>query len=272
MKFILLLTLSVAHVTSIIASDQDLKTMSPPTIQNLEHVSLKYMDSNEDKLSSEGINVNRVKAMIINLCTYGYEEQFGNDQLCRSICVSLQGILESSLAKMLSLGQLESVDAIFLTPLPITPLRKHGATTNLSDRIFERSCQFTLDLREITIRQLRDAGGKLIIAYSLDTYHLLKSCTDIGSQEQVSIWEKEKLHDNIMDIPLVTDIPKDIIGAIYIIKDREREYCIVMQAVQSKSTLTHDTFTWKIWLSQSNEKNPGTDQAIRMLAFINASA
>lgn len=215
------------------------------------------------------LDVEKLESYVTSLCNHGYAEVNGSDQECRSVCVIAQGAIENALTRMLQSGEVSHVTAFFLTPLPTTPLRKNGDTANLSSVYFEPARQYTLDMREHTLRALRDAGALIIAAYSQTTYDALKENEDLGSQQQVMNWETERQHQFVFDIPLNRAIPKELIGALYIIADQSGDvFFLPVQAIQAKSASDGES-TWKKWLCQSSEHElVGTKHAINMFRTI----
>lgn len=224
-------------------------------LKTLKEVTLSSINGNNKLLSVNELNVKGVCDFVMDLCEDGYAKMVGTDQECRSICVTAQGAIEDALTQMLMSGEITSVKAFFLTPLPTTPLRKEGATQGLTKGFFEEARQYTLDKRENTVRELRDAGAVIMVAYSQESYEELKSKVDDGSTKQVSIWEKECKHDNVINMPLNIKVPKDLIGALYLIRDNnDNVFFLPTQGIQAADA-SEGKAVWKKWLSLSTAKD-----------------
>lgn len=223
--------------------------------------------NNDQKLSTiDGLNVESIKNFVLILCQYGYAEVKGTDQECRSICVTAQGAIEEGLAKLLNSKEVNSVKAVFLTPLPTTPLRKEGVTEGLINVSFDSARQYTLDMRENTLRNLREAGATIIAAYSAESYNDLKK--NEVNKKQIEVWEKECQHERVVDFSLNKKVPEDLVGALYIITDKEgKEYYLATQGIQAKDSSQGEAI-WKKWLTLKDSENEGAIRSNNMLYFI----
>ncbi len=136
----------------------------------------------------------------------------------------------------------------------------------LSSVYFEPARKYTLDMREHTLRALREAGSLILAAYSQEAYDTLVENQDSGSQEQVRTWEIERQHPFVCDIPLNKDIPEELIGALYIIADQSgKMYYLPVQAIQAQNA-SEGTAVWKKWLCRtSDDELEGTIHALQML-------
>ncbi|MEX0962044.1 MAG: hypothetical protein WDZ28_04215 [Simkaniaceae bacterium] len=219
-------------------------------------------------LLEKKINVSAVQTFLSTLCREGYAEVEGLDTECRSICVTAQGAIEEALAHLLKKGTIRKVDAIFLTPLPTTPLRKKGQTTGLSSETFDPARAYTLDMREVSLRVLRKAHATIHVAYSKDAFERLKSSESEDSLKQIKIWEKEKKHPYVMDAPLSVDIPSELVGALYLIEDSNKErFILTTHGIQAKDA-PNGFAIWKKWFSPASEKGEGYHRALQMMNFI----
>ncbi len=237
----------------------------PAFSNNFKQAVLACIDQSEEAMVEKQVAVDKVRAFAEDLFDSGFAEVKGTDLECRSICVTVQGGIELALAKMLQEGALRCVHATFLTPLPTTPLRKKGDTKELASSEFDPARQYTLDMRENTVRALRDAGGILAVGYSKEAYEALKNDTSDASKEQVANWEAERLQSCVIDYPLDTAIPKDLIGAVYMITDASGQaYFLPTQGIQAKDAAEGEA-TWKKWFSLTSYQGEGTVRANAML-------
>jgi len=229
---------------------------------------LESVHNDKELQKVEGLDTEKVCQFITTLCEEGYAEIRGTDQQCRSICVTAQGAIEDALTQMLLLEEIFSVEALFFTPLPTTPLRKKGRTEGLSSVPFEPARQYTLNMREHTLRSLRDAGATVIAAYSKDAYNTLKAKNDEGSLEQVENWEKESAHPQVMDFPIEEKIPQELVGALYIITDNQgNQFYLPTQGIQAKDAAEGQSI-WKKWLTTVHAENEGTDRANKIFDYL----
>lgn len=257
-------TRNVSEVPATLATSMT----SPSFLSTLQDVTLESINGDKKLQTVEGLNIDQVRGFVVALCQQGYAEMKGTDQECRSICVTAQGAIEDALTKMLISGEVKSVKAVFLTPLPTTPLRKKGATEELTNIPFESARQYTLDMREITLRELRGAGGVVIVAYSGESYEGLKSQKEQGSIEQVKIWEEECKHIRVLDVPLNIKIPGELVGALYLITDKGgNEFFLPTQGIQAKDASEGEAI-WKKWLSLNKSEDDGVKRSKQMIDCI----
>lgn len=239
---------------------------TPHFFKQFKDVVVASINSNETLMREKDIDVEKVREFASTLCENGYAEMKGTDQACRSVCVTAQGAIEDGLTCMLNSGEVKSVVAFFLTPLPATPLRKKGTTENLSSETFDSGRQYTLDLRENTVRALREVGGVIIAAYSKESYETARAIEE--NAEQFKIWDVEKEHVRVTDWPLDSDIPKELVGALYLITDKDdHQFYLPTQGVQAKDAGGGEA-VWKKWLSLSHLENEGVTRATEMTTFI----
>ncbi|GAB4235986.1 MAG: hypothetical protein Tsb0021_15660 [Chlamydiales bacterium] len=240
--------------------------------EQLEMHIMQILEQELDSHPVEGIPLDQVKSYILSLTQEGLAEMRGRDKECRSVCVTAQGGIEVALKQMLESGEVKEVSCIFLTPLPTTPLRKRGDTANLSSVPFEAARQYTLDRREFSLRELRDAGATVTVAYSREKYEELKKSSSEGDQEQVKIWEEEKQHPNVVDTPLDTLIPSELVGALYIIHHNEGLFYLPTQGIQAHNA-SEATAIWRMWLSNGIfGPHEATLRACLMAHFIHSNS
>lgn len=227
---------------------------------------LDCINSNQGILAEKGIPVDQVRTFATHLFTNGYEEIRGSDAECRAVAVVVQGAIEQALAKMLHSGEIKDVNAVFLTPLPVTPLRKKGDTAGLTKQPFEEGRKYTLDMRENTVRDLREAGATITAAYSKESLEALQN--EEGSAEQIAIWNQERAHPNVKEIPLKSTVEKEIVGALYVIIDKDNHsFYLPTQGIQARDASDGES-VWKKWFTLVDAKNPGMERSEAMLSFI----
>lgn len=250
-----------------VKTTEDLSEKTSLLMNKLQEIVLDCINNDKKLLTIQGLDVEKVRKFVSTLCNDGYAEMKGTDQECRTICVTAQGGIEEGLAKLLHSGEVKSVKAVFLTPLPTTPLRKEGVTEGLTNVFFDSARQYTLDMRENTLRNLRDAGATIIAAYSLESYEGLKK--DDANKKQIEIWERESLHERVIDVPLNKSVPEDFVGALYLITDNEgKEFYLPTQGIQAKDSPQGEAI-WKKWLTLKDAENEGAERSKNMLHFIN---
>lgn len=230
--------------------------------QLLEQGAINEIRSDQE-IQNRGIETESVIAFVTELCQEGYAGVEGSDLECRSICVTAQGAIEEALAKLLETKQIQSVIALFVTPLPTTPLRKENETLGLSNIPFEPARQYTLDMRESTLRHLRDSGAQIIAVYSKERYEELKGLSDEGSIKQVRVWEKERKHPQVFGLP-IDHVPQELVGACYLITDASGfQYYLPTQGIQAKDA-GKEKAIWKKWLFPKNKVCEGQHRAEQM--------
>lgn len=154
-------------------------------------------------------------------------EEFGNDEDFRHKYVGLQCEVEKVLA-----DSTFTVLSIIHTPLPCTPLRNQ--MTQMSSGLVAEEIKndptplkTVLD-RTISLRDYLKAQKKLYVCYPQLQNDIVIPGMDIYQ-------EALKKYPTLIDKPFFGELPKDLSGATYIIKDEERkEYCfglLVKQAI-----------------------------------------
>lgn len=241
---------------------------TPIFLQSLQANILNRINHDAQLQQIEGLDIEKVRTFITELFETGYAEMKGSDQECRSVCVTAQGAIEDTLSQMLLSKELQSVTAIFLTPLPTTPLRKQGPTEGLTSLPFDLARKHTLDMREVTVRKLREAGAVIVAAYSESSYKNLQAQNSIASDQQVKTWEVESKHDRVVNLPLNISIPSELVGALYLITDNEgNQYYLPTQGIQAKDAPEGEA-VWKKWLCLNNDQTSGFHRAQSMLTYI----
>jgi hypothetical protein len=215
----------------------------------------------------ENFEFDKVRKFIIELCDKGDAQIEGPDKECRFVYGTTQGAIEDALTKLLVFGEIQSVKTIILAPLPTTPLRKEGNTKNISKIPFDKPCQHTVDMREHTLRSLRSAGSPIIAAYSSLRFETWKKANLEGTKEQLKTWTKEKKHPLVIDMPLNVPVPQEMVGALYLITDKNGNHFYLPTSGVQPSDAGPDAL-WEMWLSDGNNSSVGTKRAQSMLLFI----
>lgn len=206
--------------------------------------SFHYVNFEEDQKIAQDIFLEKMKQGIATI-----EDQ---PDLCRAVNVPIQAAFETLLCDMLTRGDVKKAKAIFLTPLPCTPLR-----TPLQNIDTENSAEWkkwTVDIRTQTVRNLRDAGLKIQAYYSNDDYQALPGQSVKGKSE-FDTYEKEKKIEGTIDLPLAASIPKDLVGAVYFFTDANGNcYVLATQGIQIQNHGNTPRECWKMWFGA--EDNP----------------
>jgi hypothetical protein len=189
---------------------------------------------------------------------------------CRAVCVSIQAAFENLLARKLKSGEIKDVGVLFLTPLPCTPLRNPLQTIDTSKEVTDWK-KWTVDIRTQTVRNLRDAGAHLFIAYCEAEYqaHATKSEAAKVECENYAL-EREKHKSNMDDIPLSNPVSPELVGAIYVFSDQQgNTYTITTQGVQIQNHGETKKECWKKWFGAIKCNPQGDIHIQQMIDFIN---
>ncbi len=203
----------------------------------------------------------------------GLAEMEGTDTNCRAVCVSVQGAIEEVIAKQLQSGELKAAKAVFLTPLPCTPLRKSGETKGLSSEAFEPARQYTLDKREETVRVMMKHGCLVVPAYSKEEFEKFVSGAESSSDKanQVGIYKtaQAEFGQSLQDVQLQGKVPEELVGALYLLTDKEgNHYYLATQGVQA---LHAKPALWKKWLGYEGQSSAAEERAKKMLEWIEST-
>lgn len=220
-----------------------------------------------DKSNLTEKHINEMEKLIDGLEKNGYASISGEDAECRVPTVTLQGAMEELLAKLLYSKKIQTLEVLFLTSLPCTPLRKQGHTGGLTSEPFDAARQYTLDKREHTVRKLLDAGAIVNVAYSLSSWIELKSKLDSDSQKQVKVYleEVKRRPGKIVDCPLKHEIPAELVGACYKITDKNGDiYYLATRGIQAANAKPG---IWEKWFGQSGKDNSAEKRAKSMIDF-----
>lgn len=223
-----------------------------------------HLIGNDELLDKTSANKEEM-GKFLNSLHSGFAEKLGEDKDCRSVCVTVQGALEEGITVLLKNGELTKAKAVFLTPLPCTPLRKKGTQVNTGEE-FDPPRQYTLDKRENTVRALRKAGGEIVVAYVGEEYEKLKMKEDPISKQEVMVWESERAQIHTQEIVL-KEHPGTLVGALYLLEDKNGgKYYLVTQGIQAHEAKPGE---WRKWFClAADETHSGFRRAKEMLNFI----
>ena len=164
----------------------------------------------------------------------GFIERSGPDAELRPIFVSIQGVIEGSLANMLGKNVVDQFRGAIHTPAPTTPLCT-------AETIEEPLGKKIVKDRTVTLRELLSHGGKLLIIYP-------EGGLEKRSEEQRKIYLETVGHyKNIFDCPIKGSVEDEFIGATYLFVDPKngKTYLFSIQATQVKNEMV-----WKLWLDE----------------------
>lgn len=165
--------------------------------------------------------------------------------LCRAVNLPIQSAFEKLLCTMLKTGDITQVKALYLTPLPCTPLRNPTQKIDSENEVEWK--KWSVDIRTQTVRSLRAQGATLLVCYSGANYALLLNQSH-GENEEFNCYEKEKKEKNTLDFPLLEEIPKDLMGALYFFTDaNNKRYVLATQGIQIQDHEKAPTECWKMW-------------------------
>lgn len=181
--------------------------------------------------------------------------------ICNATCDYIQAALESLLAERLRSGEIKELNVLFLHHLPCAPLRTPWQTNSTDNAIDRKSAA---ELRVQTVRNLRDAGANLRIAYNATDYRQL-AAQSAQSKMEINSYEWEKQQPLTRDYPLVKPIPEDLMGELYLFKDKAgNTYQIIAQETQRQngSAMT------KIWFTAMGNQREIDSRAVKMLMLL----
>jgi hypothetical protein len=218
------------------------------TVSVICNLASAIIDENvQVELSEE--NKNKIKNFL-NKLSSGYAEVIDINLACREICVFAQAALEKGLVRMLNSRELKDVNVLFLTPLPCTPLRNPEAL-NSSELV--SPAVYTVDERTRTVRQLRESGAKIFVAYSESDFNELSKSEEEKKQKEAATYNEEKTKERMIDCPLNDKISPDLVGALYQFKDvNDKVYYLATQGIQIQASTTGEEH-WKKWLGDDQE-------------------
>lgn len=199
-------------------------------------------------------NIHPIHCFLDRLLGEGYSEIEGPDEKCRPVVVTIQAALEAVLARELLTREIKKVKVLILTPCVSTPLLE------IEDHLFpsfETARMHTLYQRQFTLKNLLETkGAEVHIAYSKNQYDQFK---EDPKNLKVAI-PYETIKKSLFDEPLDTDIPEDLIGALYEFSD----WLLVVKGFQAKEAKEG---TWKMYLVPASHPSLGLELANQMKDF-----
>jgi len=172
----------------------------------------------------------------------------GGDDL-RIKFVHLQGCIEHALACAQALGEIEFLAGAIHTPMPATPLcaLPDEDPSDLLDASIRGDAQklSTVRSRAQIVREYLAKGGTLFIAYPKQGY-------EKRNAQQQAIYQStlRQFPTNLIDSPLPTDIPPDLIGATYLFRSQGKLYAFAIQARQANDIQSQSQ--WGIWFGPAD--------------------
>jgi len=217
-----------------------------------------YVQFNEDQVEARKKFLEEMKTGVASIK--------GDSDLCRGVCVSIQAAIEGLLAQRLRSGELTQVTAYFLTGLPCTPLRTSQQNVDTHQKAEWKS--WTVNVRTNTLRELRDGGAKIVVSYCKTEYQDFQKSPN--NKEACTTYESEKSNTSIQDCPLNVQIPKDLIGAVYLFTDKQgtTTYQIATQGIQIQHHGEVPEEDWKKWIGVQGTNSPVNQRCQEVLNFI----
>jgi hypothetical protein len=179
-------------------------------------------------------DVKGLQESLDELLKEGFIERSGADGELRPIFVTIQGMVESSLAAMLGKNVVDQFRGAIHTPAPATPL----CTV---ETIEEPLAKKTIKDRTVTLRELLSHGGKLLIIYP-------EGGLEKRSEEQRKIYLETVGHyKNIFDCPIKGTVENPFIGATYLFVDPKNGKTYLFSI---ETTKVKEEMLWKLWLDE----------------------
>jgi hypothetical protein len=186
-------------------------------------------------------------------------------EVCNTVCDCMLAAFESLLAEKLKSGEVKELHVLFLHHLPCALLRTPWQANPTNNAIDKKSAA---ELRVQTIRNLRDAGANLRIAYNASDYQQLATQSD-QSKMEVNSYEWEKQQPLTHDYPLVNFIPEELMGELYLFKDgRGNTYQIIAQQTQRQNSHEMAKECRKIWFTTVGNQREIDSRTIQMLLLL----
>lgn len=224
---------------------------------------LRLIMQDEQTYVAQKDHIKNIKVFTASLQKKGLATIEGEDKNCRPVAVTVQAAFEAFLSRELSAENVRKVKVLTLNPGPYTPFMKEGVTKGLTSEPFEHARQHTLDYQEFTLKNLRDSGAKISVAYSKAKYEELKknSKTEAG----IAIYDKE-ITNNLVDTPLKENVPAKLVGTLYEFLDKKNGKWILV--TREISTLEAKAGVWKMRLAPANVDSKAKKRADNMKAFV----
>lgn len=215
---------------------------------------LAYAHIKNDPLLPKDFDFHEAERYLSDIVRCGDGIKVGTDHLCRPVCVTVQGALEKVLADMKKSGDVIDLSAVYITPLPATPLRSSPIVPFVQENLGLQSA-YSVTLRQNTVREMRTNGGRVFCVYSLHRYNTdLKSKAleqlenkDVDQEfNQLAIYLNELNHHNTFDIPLNRFDLGGYVGAIYCITTSENQkYYMITEGTQVQDAGKEGLKMWR---------------------------
>ncbi|WP_239923117.1 hypothetical protein [Candidatus Chlamydia corallus] len=206
-----------------------------------------------------------VSKLFDELATTSFFARQGSDAGQRPLFVNAQIDFERAIVLWLKFKQITNCVCIIHTPTPATPLCTEGEiSVGLIDPLIQNDLErlLTIKKRPDIIRDYFRAGGHLFAIYP-------KKGRSFRSQEQLRILDDlvQTYSSQLHPIELECDaIPKDLIGATYIIKFADSStYILSLRSYQANSPSDNDN--WAIWFGSIYD-SPVADRFQAVISFL----
>lgn len=192
----------------------------------------------------------KVDSIWSEIKTKGYAERKGLDSEWRGAFVTLQAIIESSLAQALRASKITYSEAFIIAPRMPTPLMLVTGTP--FSKIKTSEAMAFAELRHEILKDYFESGGKLNAVYSYDSVKILSD--DIGMKVYKDL--VTKYPNNLKDSPLINismvDFPKNKTTALYYINFDTAQAISIQsyQVTQLEHTSTNES-SWAIRFGKS---------------------
>lgn len=205
-------------------------------------------------IESYGFSNNKEKKKLAKLWKKlngnGYVAIEGKDSDLRPIAVTLQEIIESSIADSLENGSASKVVGIIHTPTPPTPLRIKDLL-NLEEFVPEQTKNNlqvikTLGNRHNILLKLLKLKATLIAAYSSDI-----ATSKIAGYKNFQ--NLTKSYTNLIDKP-IKHLTPDLSGATYLVKDNNGNIKVFSIYATQINKQAAGEQKWKIWFGDIKNK------------------
>ena len=187
---------------------------------------------------------------IQTLLLTGCIEKVGLDKELRPVFVSIQEIIEKSLAISLKDKSISKFVGAIHTPTPATPFCTTGEIDSflVTREIFNDPERLkTIQSRIFSLRALLSNGGKIYVIYPIEGWNK-------RSKEEQEIYLKTcaEYQNQLVDFPVKFPIEDKLIGATYLFKDHEGIlYLFSIRSTQANDA--KDNINWKIWLGKLSD-------------------
>lgn len=259
-KKILIYTMAIFMFTNVPLTVQadGIDTLLPIIEKNLKAAQSELEKNTVSDKQNIGSLTSNLENIFKDLQSNGISERSGIDSELRPAYVTMQGIIELSLAEALSQGLIKKIDAYIVTPRMPTPLMLNNGK-GLSEINISDPASFAL-YRNIILNTFLSAGGNLHAVYSSDAKMLLQDQAE-GLDIYAAYCSKypQSLHDHPVITIAMKDFPADMTGAVYYLDD-------TLITIESKQVTQIDNTTPQNWVIRFGDK--AKDRAAQVNAFL----